>query len=147
MESMASEDKRKYPRSSLDLPLEYRMRGLSYGHGGIAVNGSEGGFLIRCPRDIAVGAELRISVLFPKEFALVGFEASTEILRKDDRWDEEIGYYYAVRLTRVSEEDRLKLRYVLNSMHESANAEGSSANESANNPLLRRKTSQSCLPR
>jgi len=141
MESMASEDRRKYPRSSLGLPLDYRMRGLSYAHGGIAVNGSEGGFLIRCPRDISVGTELRISVLFAKEFALTGFEVSTEILRKDDRWNDEIGYYYAVRLTRISEEDRLKLEYVLNSMHESANADGSLANESANNGLLSQKTS------
>ncbi len=124
MESIAYEDRRKYARSSLDLPLEYKMRGLPYAHGGMAINGSEGGLLIRCPRDISVGTELRISVLFQMGFALAAFEAWAEILRKDDRWEEETGYYYAARLTRISEKDRLKLEYVLNGLHESANAEG-----------------------
>ena len=40
-----------------------------------------------------MGTELPISVLFPGEFALASLGVLTEIIEKDDRWEEEIGYH------------------------------------------------------
>jgi len=58
-------ERRKFPRSFLDLPLEYRMIGIPYTRGGIAVNGSEAGLLLYSLRDMPVGTKLDVAVLFP----------------------------------------------------------------------------------
>ena len=63
--------------------------------------------------DITVGTELPISVLFPGEFALASLGVLTEIIRKDDRWEEDIRYHKRMRLTRIGKENHLKLRYLL----------------------------------
>ena len=51
--------------------------------------------------DIAVGMELRISVLFSTKFAFPSLGELTEIIGKDGRREEEIGYQWRIRLTRL----------------------------------------------
>ncbi len=84
------------------------------------VNASEGGFLIETVRDIPVGTELNITVLFPKGYELTNFKVVAKIVRKELYSKEDLkgnqywkGYQYGLECTRISEEDRLKLDLLL----------------------------------
>ena len=108
------EEKRRYPRSIMDLPLEYRELDDPHGRGGIVVNGSEGGFLIESIKDMPIGASLNIAVLFPKWFELAEFKLRAEIVWKEPHWKEEwIGYQYGVKISEIIKEDLWKLTLLL----------------------------------
>ena len=110
------EERRRFPRSYMDLPIEYRVTDKVHAHGGIVVNGSETGLLIHSVKDIPVGTKLNIVVLFPERFQLTDFEVLTEIVRKDlcDRkgWT---GFEYGLRFDQIKEEDARKLKQLLKS--------------------------------
>jgi hypothetical protein len=111
---MANEDRRKSPRSLMDLPLEYRVINAPFPHGGIVANASEEGLLIYSVKDMPVGTKLDIVVLFPKEYELCNFEVIAEIIRKDLHWEEDWeGYEYGIKFLQIFEEDRLKLIQLL----------------------------------
>jgi c-di-GMP-binding flagellar brake protein YcgR len=114
------EERRKYPRVSLDLPLEYRVMDAPYAHGGLVVNASEMGLLINSVKDILIGSKLNIAVLFPKGFELTNFEVFAEIIWKDYHWEENWeGYRYGLRFIEILEEDRRKLKQLLSSQYPS----------------------------
>jgi c-di-GMP-binding flagellar brake protein YcgR len=108
------EEKRKYPRTSLDLPVEYRVMNAPHAHGGLVVNASEMGLLINSVKDILVGSKLNIAVLFRKGFQLTNFEASAKVIWKgyhrEENWE---GYRYGLKFTEILEEDRRKLNHLL----------------------------------
>jgi hypothetical protein len=107
-------DRRQYPRFLLDLPLEYLVRNASKAHGGLVVNVSEIGLLIRSVKNMSVGTELKVAVLFPKEYELANFDVLAKIIRKDLVWEEDWeGYEYGLKFTRILEVDRRKLRQIL----------------------------------
>jgi hypothetical protein len=107
-------EKRKYPRSLLNLPFEYRVKDLPHAHGGVVVDASEGGLLIHSVEDMAVGLKLNIVLLFAKGFELTNLEVSAEIVRKDPRSNNgSKGYQYGLRITQIVEEDRWKLKELL----------------------------------
>ena len=111
---MANEDRRKSPRSLMDLPLEYRVINAPFPHGGIVANASEEGLLIYSVKDMPVGTKLDIVVLFPKEYELCNFEVIAEIIRKDFHWEEDWeGYEYGIKFLQIFEEDRYKLKQLL----------------------------------
>jgi hypothetical protein len=112
-------EKRKYPRFFMDLPLEYKVMDLPYGHGGLVVNLSEIGLLIQSIKDIPVGTSLNIAVLFPKGFELANFDVSAEVVWKEICWKENWeGYQYGLKFIRIREEDHRKLRQLLSSDYE-----------------------------
>ncbi len=107
-------DRRQYPRFFLDLPLEYLVTNTPKAHGGLVVNVSEIGLLIRSVKNLPIGTELKIVVLFPKEYELTNFEVLAQIVRKDPLWEEDWeGYEYGLKFIRILEEDRRKLRQIL----------------------------------
>ncbi len=113
-------ERRRYPRFIIDLPLEYRDGDGSCLHGGIVVNASEGGFLIETIRNIPVGTELNIAVLFPKGFELADLKVVAKIVRKEPYRREEWkgvpcreGYQYGLEFIQISKEDRFKLKVLL----------------------------------
>ena len=59
-------ERRRYPRMSLDLPLEYRVMNAPYAHGGLVVNASEVGLLINSIKNIPTGSKLNIAVYFQR---------------------------------------------------------------------------------
>ena len=119
-ESLNSRERRRYPRVFVDLPLEYRDRRDACLRGAIVVNAGEGGFLIETVRNIPVGAELNIAVLFPKRFELANFKVVAKIVRKgpyrkedwkgNQYWE---GYRYGLEFIQISAEDRRKLNLLL----------------------------------
>jgi hypothetical protein len=107
-------ERRRYPRMSLDLPLEYRVMNAPYAHGGLVVNASEVGLLINSIKNIPTGSKLNIAVLFPKGFELTNFEVLAEIIWKDLYWEEDWeGYRYGLKFIKILEEDRGKLEQIL----------------------------------
>ena len=107
-------DRREYPRFLLDLPLEYLVTNAPKAHGGLVVNISEIGLLIRSVKNMSIGTELKVAVLFPKEYELANFDVLTKIVRKDLVWEEDWeGYEYGLKFLRILDVDRRKLRQIL----------------------------------
>jgi len=124
--SSANHDRRRYPRSLMDLPLEYRVINAPYAHGGIVVNGSEEGFLIYSVKDMPIGTKLNLVVLFPKGFELTHFEVVAEIVRKDLHWEEDWeGFEYGLKFLQMFEEDREKLKQLLSGFFQTGEAANS----------------------
>ena len=117
-------ERRRFPRSLLDLPLEYRVLNVPYAHGGLVVNASEAGLLIQSVKNIPAGAKLNIVVLFPRGFQLSCLEVLTEVIWKDahqeDEWQ---GYYYGLNFVQILEDDRNKLRQLLRGQFDLVNLE------------------------
>ena len=114
-------DRRKRTRAFLDLPIEFHINGLPDAHGGIAVDGSEIGFLMYTLQNIPEGEQLSLSVLFPNGFELANLEARAEVVR---RVRQVRGYKYGLRVVRINDDDHIKLRYILSGLHELAIGEG-----------------------
>ena len=107
-------EKRKYPRSLLDLPFEYRVKDLPHAHGGVVVDASEGGLLIHSVEDMPIGPKLNIVLLFAKGFELTNLEVSAEIIRKEPHpYSGSKGYQYGLKITHMVEEDYRKLKQLL----------------------------------
>ena len=108
------EDRRKHPRVVLDLPLEYRVTNIPNAHGALIVNGSEMGLLIESVKKILIGTNLKIVLLFPKEYELADFELSAQIV-----WEERYGkknwggYRYGLKFVSIKADDHWKLRELL----------------------------------
>jgi PilZ domain len=116
----SNENRRRYLRFLIDLPLEYAEMDDSSLRGAMVVNASEGGFLIESPRDLPVGTELRITVLYPKGFELANFKAKAKIDWKEPYWKEDMrsdrssrGYHYGLEFIQILDEDRWKLSLLL----------------------------------
>jgi hypothetical protein len=109
-------ERRKYPRSLVDLPVEYRIKDLPHAHGGLVVNASEGGLLIHSIKDMPLGLKLNIAVMFLAGYELANFEVTAEIIWKDlHLYNRSEGYQYGLRITQILEEDHWKLKQLLNS--------------------------------
>jgi hypothetical protein len=109
-----AKEKRKYPRSLLGLPFEYRVGGLPHAHGGMVIDASEGGFLIHSVEDMPVGQKLNVVLMFTKGFELTNLEVSTEIVRKDLYSNNgSKGFQYGLKIIQIMEEDRWKLKQLL----------------------------------
>jgi hypothetical protein len=114
--SFNNREKRSHPRVIINLPVEYRDMGDPCLRGAIIVNASEGGFLIESPRDISVGTELSITVLYPTGFELANFKVVAKIVRKETYWKGNQyweGYQYGLEFIKILEEDRWKLDLLL----------------------------------
>jgi hypothetical protein len=109
-----SEERRKFPRSFMDLPIEYRITDLPRAHGGVVINGSETGLLVHSVKDMPIGTNLNISVLFPERFQLTNFDVVAEIVRKDVCWEENWhGFEYGLRFVWIKPEDAGRLKQLL----------------------------------
>ena len=98
----------------MDLPLEYRVTGVPNAHGALIVNGSEMGLLMECVKDIPVGTNLNIAVLFPKGYEMANFEVSAQVAWKEIYWKEDWeGYQYGLKFIQISKNDHWKLRQLL----------------------------------
>jgi len=109
------EERRKHPRVVLDLPLEFRLTNILNAHGALVTNGSEAGLLIESVKNIPVGTNLNIAVLFPKEYELADFELSAQIVWKEPYWKEDWeGYQYGLKFVSIRAHDQWKLKQILN---------------------------------
>ena len=109
-------EKRKHPRFSVDLPVEYSQSDLFVDHGH-AINASEGGLLLYLPEQMEIGNPLRLKLFFTMGSELNTIETVVEVvwvdmhLRKD--WGD---YRTGVRFVEISTEDMGKLKNFLRSL-------------------------------
>jgi hypothetical protein len=109
-----SKERRRYPRSLLHLPFEYRVKESPRAHGGVVVDASEGGFLIHSVEDMDIGLKLHIVLMFTNGFELTNLEVLTQIVRKDiSLYNGSKGYQYGLRIIQMVEQDRQKLKQLL----------------------------------
>ncbi len=107
-------EKRRHPRVSVDLPLEYRISGAPKAQAGMAINASESGLLLHCLKDMPVGTKLNVAVLFPSGYELTNFEVLAEVVWKENHGEENPQEYeFGLKFIRILEEDHRKLKQVL----------------------------------
>jgi c-di-GMP-binding flagellar brake protein YcgR len=111
-------ERRKHPRFSLELPLDYAIESIDR-HGGIAANASKGGLLVYLPEAIVVGTLLRIDILFAKGSELNTIGGTAKVVWSDlapkEIWGE---YRYGLEFKSFHKGDLQKLKKLLKGLGE-----------------------------
>jgi c-di-GMP-binding flagellar brake protein YcgR len=72
-------EKRKHPRFSVDLPIEYYRMDSSIGHTGRAFNASEGGLLLYLTEQVEIGQYLKSNFPFTSGSEINSIEMLAEV--------------------------------------------------------------------
>jgi len=107
-------DRRKYPRYSVELPLDYcRVEGRET-YGGIVANASEGGVLVYLPERMEMGAVLKVEIFYVSGLELDTVKAIAKIVWADlaakTSWGE---YRYGLQFESIDEKDFTRLTNLL----------------------------------
>ena len=106
-------ERRKHPRFTIELPLDYSVENKDH-YGGVAVNASRGGVIVYLPMAIVVGASLDIEIIFVKGFELNSIRARAKVvwsrLAPKAIWGE---YRYGLEFGKFQEGDLPKLKALL----------------------------------
>ena len=109
-------EKRKYPRFSVDLPIEYTRSDFGIKHGE-ALNASEGGLLIYLPEKMEVGQHLSLKLFFSSGFEFNTIETLAEVIWVDVHLGDDWGdYRTGVKFVEILPGDMEKLRIFLKSL-------------------------------
>jgi c-di-GMP-binding flagellar brake protein YcgR len=110
-------ERRKYPRVTLDLPIEYYRIDSSSRQTGRAENAGEGGLLLYLTDRMAIGQELKIKLFFSSGVELNTIEMVGEVAWTDIHLDQGWGDYRAgIRFIDISPENLDKLKNFLQSL-------------------------------
>ena len=112
-------ERRRHPRISIELPLDYSLVDSKENYGGIAANMSEGGLLVYLPEAIELGSLLKIEILFVKGSELSSIRGIAKIVWSDlapkGIWGE---YRYGLEFQSFQEGDLKKLKKLLKKVGE-----------------------------
>ncbi len=109
-------EKRKHPRFSVNLPIEYTRSDFVISHGE-ALNASKGGLLIYLPEKMEVGQHLSLKLFFSSGFEFNTIETLAEVIWVDVHLGDDWGDYRAgVKFVEISPGDMEKLRIFLKSL-------------------------------
>ena len=109
-------EKRKYPRYSVDLPMEYARSDSVVIHGQ-ALNASEGGLLVYFPERVEIGQHLSLKLFFSSVSEFNTIETLVEVVWVDVHMIEEREDYRAgVKFVDISPGDLEKLTIFLRSL-------------------------------
>ena len=103
-------EKRKHPRFSVELPLDYvRVNGKDI-FGGIVANASEGGLLVYLPERMQIGDLLKIEIFYVRGLELdtikaVGIVVWADLAAKES-WGE---YRYGLQFKSIEEKEFTRL--------------------------------------
>jgi hypothetical protein len=107
-------ERRKYPRSNVNLPVEYYPMNLSINHNSRAINVSEGGLLIYTPERMKIGQYLKLRLFFPSGFEVNTIETLVQVIWIDTHLGEGWGdYRTGVKFVDISSEGLNKLKHFL----------------------------------
>ena len=110
-------EKRKYPRFSVNLPMEYYRIDSSTGTVGRALDISEGGLLIYFPEQMEIGQRLRLRLFLSMGSELDTIELLSEVawveMHIEGDWDD---YRTGVKFIDISPDDKTKLKRFLISL-------------------------------
>ena len=112
-------ERRKHPRFSVDLPIEYCQIDSSIGYPGKALNISEGGLLIYFPEQMDMGQYIRLKLFLSSGSELNTIEVLAEVVWMDMQIGEVWGdYRCGVSFIDISPEDMTKMKLFLGSLLE-----------------------------
>jgi len=107
-------EKRKYPRFSVELPLDYTQVDGKDIYGGIVANASEGGLLVYLPERIEIGTLLKIEIFYVRGLELDTIKAVAKIVWSDlaarESWGE---HRYGLQFLNIEENDFNRLMNLL----------------------------------
>ena len=110
-------ERRKYPRFSVDLPVEYYRINPSTRKTAHALDASEGGLLIYFHEQMDIGQLLNLKLFFSSGSELNTIEIIVEVVWKDLHLGEGWGDYRSgVKFIDISPEDMRKLKNLLMSL-------------------------------
>ncbi len=112
-------ERRRFPRFTVDLPIEYRHEDSETRYSGRALNASEGGLLVYLPEKVEIGDVLRFKLFFMLGHTLKAIETTVQAAWIDIHLGEGWGdYRTGVRFLDISSEDLLRLKEFLKSLSE-----------------------------
>ncbi len=107
-------EKRKYPRFSVELPLDYSCVDRKATLGGMVANASEGGLLVYLPERIDIGATLKIEIFYVRGLELDTIKAVAKVVWCDlaarESWGE---HRYGLQFQSIDEKDFNRLTGLL----------------------------------
>jgi c-di-GMP-binding flagellar brake protein YcgR len=114
---MVNIERRRYPRVTVDLPIEYYRIDSSIKQTGRAQNANEGGLLLYLTEQMVVGEELKIRLFFTSGVELNTIEMLAQVVWKDIQLDQGREEYRAgVKFIDISSENLDKLKNFLRSL-------------------------------
>lgn len=110
-------EKRRHPRFTVDLPIEYFKIDSSTPYAGRLINGSEGGLLVYLPERVAIGQHLKMKIFFSFGSDLNIVEIQAEVVWEDIHLGRDWGdYRFGVRFMDISQDDLNKLKDFLRNL-------------------------------
>jgi c-di-GMP-binding flagellar brake protein YcgR len=107
-------EKRRHPRFSVELPLDYARANGKETLGGMVANASEGGLLVYLPERIEIGALLKIEIFYVRGLELDTIKAVVKVVWSDlaarETWGE---HRYGVQFEKIDEKDFNRLATLL----------------------------------
>jgi c-di-GMP-binding flagellar brake protein YcgR len=107
-------EKRKHPRFSVELPLDYSRVNGKETYGGMVANASEGGLLVYLPERIEIGALLKIEIFYVGGLELNTIKAVGKVVWADlaarESWGE---HRYGLQFESIDEKDFNRLTTLL----------------------------------
>ena len=107
-------ERRRYPRYTIDLPIEYYREDTGPHLSGRAINASEGGLLVYFPEKVEIGEILKIKVFFSLGQQLKKIEMIVQVVWIDIHLEEEgEDFRSGVRFVDVPASDLVELKSFL----------------------------------
>lgn len=107
-------ERRRYPRFSIDLPIEYYPNHSLVSHTGRAINASEAGLLVYLPEKMEIGQRLWMKLFFYSGFDLNTIQMLAEVVWVDIHLEEGWGDYRSgLKFIDISPEDLYRLKNFL----------------------------------
>ncbi len=107
-------EKRKHPRFSVELPLNYSRAEVKGTLGGMVANASEGGLLVYLPERFEIGASLKIEIFYVRGLELDSIEAVAKVVWCDlaarESWGE---HRYGLQFQYIDRKDFGRLTSLL----------------------------------
>jgi c-di-GMP-binding flagellar brake protein YcgR len=112
-------ERRRNPRFSIDLPIEYQLIPPTLNYTGRVLNASEGGLLVYLPQQTEIGQRLIIKLFFASGSHLNSIEVVAEVVWMDIHLGKGWGdYRCGVKFIDISSDDLVKLKTFLKSLSE-----------------------------
>lgn len=107
-------EKRKYPRYTVELPLDYARIEDKGTYGGMVANVNEGGVLVYLPQRLEVGEVLKIEILYIHGLEFNTIKAVAKIVWSDLAAKESYGEYrYGLQFIHIEEDEYNRLLNLL----------------------------------
>jgi len=109
-------ERRRHPRFSINLPVEYWKINRSTSALSRTGDISEGGLLLYISEQIEAGQELNLKLFFNSDLGFKSIEARVQVAWTDFCFEKESGCRVGLKFVEISGEDMKKLKIFLNNL-------------------------------